>query len=85
MKHGDPNYSFDASDYCDSCGTSTQHHIAVWHEDETTVHNTRVCNSCGTQLNYYSPVKFFKLVAAGAVTTAILCLAVGINPLNFLI
>lgn len=67
MKHEKPIRSFHAESHCDGCGRFTAHSINVTYENDTTVHNTRICSVCGTRLNYFSPVRIFKLLAAGAI------------------
>ena len=79
MKHGTPIRAFVAPDYCDSCKTTTNHSVSVWDENETTVYHTRRCKSCGTKLNYYSPISFFKLLAAGAITGSIIYFFTSLN------
>ena len=72
MKHEKHPKSFRADDFCTTCDRTTRHAVTVLGENETTVRNSRSCDACGTRLNYFSPVGFFKLLAAGAILSLFL-------------
>jgi len=72
MKHEKHPKSFRADDFCTTCNRTTRHAITVLGENETTVRNSRSCDTCGTRLNYFSPVRFFKLLAAGAILSLLI-------------